>query len=121
MTGKRGKKRPHTQLMSKASKHIIRLLVVCPLHLHFAICVVYISSVIMNIHTKHPSYYNIPSCADTVARYYFICCRSGKYLDVQKSRKHKKTAPSKRNQKNYGTCISRMYVDELKDGGVNVT
>ena len=66
---------------------------------------------------SHPSMF-----IDTEARYYFICCRSGKYLDVRKSRKTPKKRPhQKETRKINSTCISRMYVDELKDGNISVT
>ena len=54
-------------------------------------------------------------------RYYFVCCRTGKYLGNTKPRKTLEKRPhQKETRKINSTCISRMYVDELENGQVSV-
>ena len=56
-----------------------------------------------------------------MARYYFVCCRNGKYRVNKNQRKTEEVRPhQKESRKLNSTCISRMYVDEHGDGHVSV-
>lgn len=58
---------------------------------------------------------------DVSARFYFVCCRNGKYKGNVKSRKTSKKRTHQKETRKIGyTCISRMYVDEFKDGQIAV-
>ena len=55
------------------------------------------------------------------ARYYYTCCRDGKYRENTKPRQTSKKRPlQKDSRKMDDTCISKMYVDEYLDGHVEV-
>lgn len=55
------------------------------------------------------------------ARHYFVCCRSGNHRINKDKRKTKEVRPhQKESRKLNSTSISRMYVDEHKDGRVAV-
>ena len=55
------------------------------------------------------------------ARYYFTCCCNGKYHGNPNPRKTTEKRPhQKETRKLNSTCISRMYVNELKDGQITV-
>ena len=57
--------------------------------------------------------------SDIGSHYYFTCCRNAKV--TKKKKKKRKTAPhQKETRKLNSTCISRMYVDELRDGQISV-
>ena len=59
--------------------------------------------------------------ADIDARYYFNCCHTGKYVGITKPRKTAEKRPhQKETRKLNNTCVSRMYVDELKNGEITV-
>ena len=55
-------------------------------------------------------------------RYYYVCCRDGKYVENKKPRITNGKRPNQhQTRKLNGTCTSRMYVNEFKDGHVEVT
>ena len=61
------------------------------------------------------------SITEIVARYYYICCRSGKYIPNKSKRKTNKLRLHQKESKKLNfTCISRMYTDEYDDGHVSV-
>ena len=54
-------------------------------------------------------------------RYYYTCCRDGKYKGSKKKRKTKEKRPHQKDSRKMGkTCISRMYVNEFRNGHVKV-
>ena len=58
---------------------------------------------------------------DILARFYYICCRSGMYKGNLKPRKiSEKRRYQKETRKLNCTCISRVYVDQLQSGKVGV-
>ena len=58
---------------------------------------------------------------DILARFYYICCRSGMYKGNLKPRKtSEKRCYQNETRKLNCTCISRMYVDQLQSGKVAV-
>ena len=55
------------------------------------------------------------------ARYYYVCCRNGKYRTYKGQRKTKELRPhQKESRKLNSTCIARLYVDEHDDGHISV-
>lgn len=58
---------------------------------------------------------------DVVTRYYYVCCRDGKYRGNKQSRKTDSRRVHQRpSRKLDATCISRMYVDEFSDHHIQV-
>ena len=61
-------------------------------------------------------------CTGVVNRFYYVCCRDGKYTENKKPRINSGKRPNQRpTRKLNGTCISRMYVNEFLDGHVEVS
>ena len=51
------------------------------------------------------------------ARYYYKCCRDGKYQrNIQPRQTSDKKERSQESRKINSSCMSRMYVDEFRDG-----
>ena len=54
-------------------------------------------------------------------RFFYICCRNGKYEENTKPRiTSKKRFNQKDSRKTNNTCLSRMYVENFCDGHVEV-
>ena len=63
----------------------------------------------------------VPFFSEIGSRYYFTCCHTGKYQGNKTPRKTVEKRPhQKETRKLNSTCVSKMYVDELKDGHITV-
>ena len=56
-----------------------------------------------------------------MTRYYYVCCRDGKYRENKQTHKtDAKRVHQRPSRKLNATCISRMYVDKFNDDHVEV-
>ena len=123
--GKKRKRKLHVLVTSKARRHIIHALEVStypPKNRKLVWLKVFTFDTDMHaITSRNITVYNT-FYLDVKARYYYTCCRDGKYRQNIKPRKTKdKRLHQKDSRKINNTCISKMYVDEFADGHVEVT
>ncbi len=58
---------------------------------------------------------------DVYSRHYFVCCRDGSYKENKRKRLTKEKRPTQKPSRKINQhCLSRMYVDEYRDGHVEV-
>ena len=58
---------------------------------------------------------------DVYSRHYFVCCRDGSYKGNKWKRLTKEKRPTQKPSRKINQhCLSRMYVDEYRDGHVEV-
>ena len=108
--------------MSRDNKPTFQLLLVGALWTVYILILGVLSQLCSTCTCACPFVHNYDNLhADIDACYYFNCCRTGKYLGNTKPRKTAEKRPhQKETRKLNNTCISRMYVDELKHGEITV-